>query len=796
MKVILLDRFRCYVFLALIIALNAFFSPTSFAAYVSMYAIDWETGTSDYGYGNGINTISFRRNAIYTVGNYQFVSYYNAAGNVCVARRDLSTNAWTGVSTSLTSNSLYDDHDVISFGIDGNGYMQMSWGMHNNALNYAISNTSVLGTSFNVTFTATSVASVTSSSITYPEFYNLADGDLYFFYRDGASGSGNTYYTRYDSAAKSWGTSSTKLVNGLTGNYSDGYASGNNRNAYTNTMVIDSQGRLQVSWTWRETSDWQTNHDIMYAYSADDTLKSWKQMSGATQTTPITLSNAGTVVSLDSKSSLMNQCSMTVDQNDNPLIATYWASGSDGTTRQYMLVWYDSTTKTWKQSQISNRPAESLVGNDSSQIRQVGRPQVLVDADGRVIVITRSGDKNNFITAYYSSDRTTWNSMSLYQVDTGRYEPNYDATRWASNGILSLYYEGAYSDSNGNRTAGAQQAYVLEWNSLRNMREIITCSFTGTAGDWGNKSNWSNVAAKTADGVWTTVQFGSTSSASSVVDLGASARTVGKMYFSGVTSTTITSTAGYSITMNNSGSVSTISVTGTHKINPTVILANNLSLSGAGEANFAGGISGNNFAITIYGSGVYKAKNVLAASLNSSYCGAFTAETLSVGALSLGYFYKLSAETANLASVSTLDQAVINVDAFNVSGAVTLGTSASLNSTTASAGSVIANSYATIAADILTVAGDMTLGDGASATAKTMNVSGTITVCGSEGVLTVDCLVADALVLGGEMPATASAALASASASSTEAVPEPTTIAVLAVAIPIGFALVKRRRKI
>ncbi len=62
---------------------------------------------------------------------------------------------------------------------------------------------------------------------------------------------------------------------------------------------------------------------------------------------------------------------MTVDNNDNPIVATYWAPGTTGSTnstlppngttnnpnRQYMLVYYDGTQ--WRTSQISERTSDT-----------------------------------------------------------------------------------------------------------------------------------------------------------------------------------------------------------------------------------------------------------------------------------------------------------------------------------------------------------------------------------------------------------------------------------------------------
>ncbi len=565
-------------------AISDVFALAVTSNFVSYSTIDWQTGTSDYGYGNGINTIAFRNNSLYTVGNYQFTSYYNAAGYLVVARRDLTTNTWVGITTTGTADSIIDDHDVISFGIDGNGYMHLSWGMHQSStMHYAISNASVLGTSFtNTSFTASPIAGVGDNN-TYPEFYNLANGDLLFAYRNGSSSSGNMMVTTYNAATKSWSGTVTLVLNGTS----------TDTNGYTNSLVVANDGSIKMSWVWREDYNFQTNHDIMYATSSTASLTTWKTITGSTQTCPITKSNASTAVVIAQNSSLMNQSSMTTDLSGNPVIATYWAPNL--TTRQYMLAWWDSTTNAWRTSQISNRPTETkITDNSATRIREVGRPIVVVDEDGRTIVVTRSNDTSNHVTAYYSNSKETgtWTQVQLTDTDSGRYEPTYDEVMWKKSGILSLYYEAGFATTSGAQSSGAQEAAVVDWNALRYTRTNITCSFTGATADWGDKSNWSNVAAKCPSGVWSTVQFGNQAAARATVDLGTAAKTAGTIYFSGTTSTTVASTAGYALTMNNSGANAMISVSGTHAIGAAVVLASDLDLTGTGKINLNGGVSG------------------------------------------------------------------------------------------------------------------------------------------------------------------------------------------------------------
>ena len=315
----------------IILFVGGFVSPSSAA---DAPFVTWSN--IGLGYGTGGNTAAFRYNSLVTVGNYQFATYYEPDdgnnsnglndGVIIVARRTLGSNTWNTYRTSFKANDISDGHDTISFGIDGNGLMHMSWGMHNNPLLYTTSTASVLNSN-PIAFYSSKASSMPLStdgyanSITYPQFYNLPDGDLLFWYRSGSSGYGNLNLNRYDAATSTWSVLKAPVLNGIS----------SDQNAYPNTMAIDNQGNFQISWTWRQTPDYQTNHDVDYAQSTNGGT-AWTSITGAAINTPtsaaITASSPNqTVVAIPTGSSLMNQCDMTDDRNGRPLIATYWAWG-------------------------------------------------------------------------------------------------------------------------------------------------------------------------------------------------------------------------------------------------------------------------------------------------------------------------------------------------------------------------------------------------------------------------------------------------------------------------------------
>ena len=162
------------------------------------------------------NTMPFASYLVITDGNYQFVAYYNTSEQVAIARRQLGSTTWSITNTGFTANDITDDHDMISIGIDGNGIVHMSWGMHNNSLNYTTSTGSVLNNNsiaFNSNMASTMPISAPSggytNEITYPQFYYIpGSGDLLFWYRvggtGGGSGNGNLNLNRYSASKGTW----------------------------------------------------------------------------------------------------------------------------------------------------------------------------------------------------------------------------------------------------------------------------------------------------------------------------------------------------------------------------------------------------------------------------------------------------------------------------------------------------------------------------------------------------------------------------------------------------------------
>ncbi len=223
---------------------------------------------------NSVNTVIFRENAITTHKGHQFTAYYNENSKMVLAKRRLGDDNWEKHQTQY-SGKTRDAHNAISIAIDGDGYLHVSWDHHDNELRYAVSK-EALGLELSEKKEMTGEE---ENKVSYPQFFNLNQGNLLFLYRSGQSGRGSLIAKSYSTETNIWKTLHKNLIDGE-----------GERNAYWQAYV-DQDGTIHLSWVWRETWDVSTNHDIAYARSTDGG-KTWEKSTGDKYQLPITAKTA------------------------------------------------------------------------------------------------------------------------------------------------------------------------------------------------------------------------------------------------------------------------------------------------------------------------------------------------------------------------------------------------------------------------------------------------------------------------------------------------------------------------
>lgn len=462
---------RTFAVGTIVVAAATVVAPVRATNYVTNQVIsDGNPATDDRGRANtDINAVPIRFNALTTVGGYQFTSYYRGDGKLLVGRRQAGNNTWDLFPTQFTANNINDDHDISSLAIDGDGFLHMSWGMHVNNFLYTKSTASVLnanpmnlvGGNVGNSAALNSMTGLYNTSVTYPAFYNLPDGDLLFMYRNGSSGNGDYRLRRYDTATDQW----SELGAGADKIWLGRQAPGSSLpevNAYPNQLAFDSQGNIHATWTWRGNgATFQTNHNIDYAKSANGGA-TWTTMNGTPYTTPIYETNAQVAITLAENNSLINTTGMAADKFDQPVVATWWAPGAaqGDHRRQYMLGWYDNALQQWRTSQITHRTIDgpNMISNSNTDL---ARPIVVVDDSNRVIVGMRHNEGTNGLTIAYSenTNRNDWKFVELATENLGDWEPVYDSNRWNQDRVLSFLYQPS------NLGLTSAPVSVLDWDS-------------------------------------------------------------------------------------------------------------------------------------------------------------------------------------------------------------------------------------------------------------------------------------------------------------------------------------------
>ncbi len=392
-----------------------------------------------------VNAAIFRASSVTSRDGHQFVSYYDPEGYLTIASRDLNSkdeDTWKITRTQYKGN-VKDAHNVISMGIDGDGYLHLSFDHHGQPLKYCRSVTpysAELGQ-------LTPMTGDKEEDVTYPEFYPLPDGDMLFVYRSGYSGRGNMVMNRYSRATGKWERVHDVLIDGE-----------GKRNAYWQ-LHMDHEGTLHLSWVWRETWMVETNHDLCYARSKDGG-RTWERSDGTPYTLPITEESAEIAVAIPQKSELINQTSMTADPSGRPLIATYWRDLNDSIP-QFRLV--SLTESGWKAEKVGNRLMPFSLSGGGTKMIPISRPRVA--SDGKTIFyLFRDQERGSRVSlATRATDSAEWEITDLTDFPVDAWEPTIDNELWRKENRLHIFVQ-PVSQGDGEKAVDTPptKVYVLE----------------------------------------------------------------------------------------------------------------------------------------------------------------------------------------------------------------------------------------------------------------------------------------------------------------------------------------------
>jgi len=396
---------------------------------------------------NSINAVIFRRNALVTHRDTQYIAFYDSTSHVVLAKRQLEDSTWQIRQTRYRGNTA-DAHNSISIMVDGKGYLHMAWDHHGDPLRYCRSvRPGALEMSEEMSMTG-----IREDDVTYPEFYRFSDDDLLFVYRDGASGRGDIMMNYYNTQNQKWSSLQNGFISGE-----------RERNAYWQ-IALDDRDNIHLSWVWRESGDVASNHDLAYAVSSDRG-RSWRKSTGEVYELPITAATAEYAMHIPQGSELINQTSMCTDAAGRPYIASYWRpAGTD--VPQYQLVYHDGTD--WQHTQLSHRSTPfSLSGGGTKRI-PISRPKVLIDnREGSKILhlLFRDAERGSRVSLATCTNLEKGNCTirDLTLSSVAMWEPTYDTELWKNRKLLHIFLQKVeQGDGETQRPLAPQMVSVLE----------------------------------------------------------------------------------------------------------------------------------------------------------------------------------------------------------------------------------------------------------------------------------------------------------------------------------------------
>jgi hypothetical protein len=432
-------------------------------------------------FGRDVNGSPYRTEPLLTYDGYQFATWYhagpgtgtNSQENIYISRRKLTGNTWETIDTGqqmTNGDNSWDSHNVISMGISGDGRIHLAYDMHNHGMRYLSSPAGRATTSstnwndpgftmFNAERDSLNLNGTSLTNVTYPRFVNKGN-DMLLTYRSGVSGNGNTILARYDSdgtsVASRWvdasgnnGANVTQtIINGATGSYTSPFqtpTTSNNRNAYLNGMDVGPDGKIHMTWTWREDSQ-GANHDINYAYS-DNNGTTWKNNAGDNLGSSISINSPGIIVeSLDLHQALINQQGQAVDNAGGVHALMYhrrqepgfeWQPG-DGLffkgDSAYFHHYRDPITGQWTEAML---PTDRVVGS---------RPSIGFDSENNLYAAYLSRASGNDILTIAMAEKMMNGGYMDWEIVLEDHRdwagtPLLDQARLSNDGILSIFLQ-------------------------------------------------------------------------------------------------------------------------------------------------------------------------------------------------------------------------------------------------------------------------------------------------------------------------------------------------------------------
>lgn len=143
------------------------------------------------------------------------------------------------------------------------------------------------------------------------------------------------------------------------------------------------------------------------------------------------------------KSDLINQTSMTADDNSHPYIATYYQGEQDLAPHVY-IIYHNGIV--WDQLKVGQRTLDFDLRGGGTRSIPISRPLVLHtnnSGESKLHVIYRDEeyDDNACMKTLEMENTRDWKTTLLTDTSLDRWEPSFDTELWKEKGILNLFIQ-------------------------------------------------------------------------------------------------------------------------------------------------------------------------------------------------------------------------------------------------------------------------------------------------------------------------------------------------------------------
>jgi len=304
---------------------------------------------------------------------FQMIAYYDAARQMSVAvrkMRDVNGGPWS--YHKVSSWLGWDAHNRVEVAFDQDGIIHLIGNLHANKLVYFRS------TSPYDPRTLEKVDIMVDKSVeqkmTYPEFFKGPNDLLHFKYRDGSSGNGRWFYSRWSTDQKAWShLHKTVLLDGE-----------DIRGVYPLGPVTGPDGYAHMTFTWRETPIASSNHDLSYARSRD--LVNWETYDGTPITLPITLSTGEVIDPIPEHGGLLNGRHPIGFDSQNRVLVSYQKYDENDLSQVYIA---RRDSEGWSVKRVSDWTDLRVDLNKSGalDLPLLNNEPPFINSDGNVVVM-------------------------------------------------------------------------------------------------------------------------------------------------------------------------------------------------------------------------------------------------------------------------------------------------------------------------------------------------------------------------------------------------------------------------